>query len=864
MSEPSSNTEIIAFSSGKGGTGKTLLTISLAFALRTSGHRVLLIDSDTGTDGLTLFLLGAKGIQTIKNVRLEETFTGFLKNYIDEGVLRYKARNMFREEISRPEIDLPKGTEIDVEYPTLISGLNPFGEQITSSGPVPELNREDYQRAVGALFEDIRSGGDFDYVLVDTRGGFAFESSDVCAISDSFIIVTEPDRTSFYQDHNLVNHIFAAAEATSRKPVLRAVVVNKARVGIDGRPENIEREFRTQLSGGLPIEYSETFAIPLDVEAVDAHRVHELPYVFAPASKYSTHTIRAFHDILGIVTAEWSSHRRAGWRTLVGYIEAAVKKEKAQRRRKQLAKVFVATSLIAIVVVAIGLSFRQIVLDRERSQELSRELRYREFSLQRDLEEARSRANRADSLSIQAQRFGTEAQVSTRELELLGEQLASQVAIAATADRIRRQADSLASNLALAQFEISKLKEDAVSAKEMIGRRDSLIRSLTVEEDQGKMVQEQLALLLSTEMSPSLRLRSLQTLLEAGYRSFPFADFSNLDLSGLDLSDSDLNRASLINANLTGTKLTNALLQDANLSGALLLMADLNNTHLYGAQLGEADARGTDFRGALGLTYSQLSVVASLEAAWIDPVLRKKITSQKSDLIRQSKEREDVPVSLYLEAEKLVFDIAPDKSTAHIDRLLSVFREDASLYKLRALARRNGGDEESALSDISKAIRLQPNNEDYLVKRAVINLKFGNTQAARFDAFSDDLTGTRSVNQLRALLYIVLGDETAALDYTQRAMELTLTPSVKAGILENMGILLAKKGRWKEAFDNTERVLELTDTLAWNWLIRAIAANRLGLGAEEDEALSQWRSTQKRFTLVGLGYAPHFSNRLTG
>jgi len=51
-------TEIIAVASGKGGTGKTIILASLGYALQQSGHRVLFVDADTATDGLSLFLLG--------------------------------------------------------------------------------------------------------------------------------------------------------------------------------------------------------------------------------------------------------------------------------------------------------------------------------------------------------------------------------------------------------------------------------------------------------------------------------------------------------------------------------------------------------------------------------------------------------------------------------------------------------------------------------------------------------------------------------------------------------------------------------------------------------------------------------------
>ena len=88
-----------------------------------------------------------------------------------------------------------------------------------------------YQTVLDTLFENLRSSGEFDYVIVDTRGGFAFESADTCAFADSFLIVTEADYTSFYQDRNLVRRINDAAKHNERRPILRGIFVNKATEG---------------------------------------------------------------------------------------------------------------------------------------------------------------------------------------------------------------------------------------------------------------------------------------------------------------------------------------------------------------------------------------------------------------------------------------------------------------------------------------------------------------------------------------------------------------------------------------------------------------------------------------------------------
>ena len=48
--------QIIVLASGKGGTGKTTVTVNLAVALCNKGKKVLLIDCDCGMRGLDLML----------------------------------------------------------------------------------------------------------------------------------------------------------------------------------------------------------------------------------------------------------------------------------------------------------------------------------------------------------------------------------------------------------------------------------------------------------------------------------------------------------------------------------------------------------------------------------------------------------------------------------------------------------------------------------------------------------------------------------------------------------------------------------------------------------------------------------------
>jgi MinD-like ATPase involved in chromosome partitioning or flagellar assembly len=316
-------TEVIAFASGKGGTGKTSLTSSLGYALTYSGHNVLLIDADPATDGFSLFLLGPSGMNQIADYKPENTLTGFLKSYEAKSKQKAVPRSIHR--IGSDDHNL--------SYNALISGRGLYGAipaRSESAAPLKlpaggspvesnflQLPRETFQRAIRSLFEDLRKHGDYDYVLVDTRGGFSFESTDVCAAADSFIIVTEANYTSFYQDRNLIDRITEAAAQMQTRPLLRGVIINKATQGE-------EESFRAALVNEFGIRMEDTFVVALDFEAVKVYKTQQIIYVRAPASQFAFDSLRAFAEILRIVTGQWPEERVKKWNEIVEKVKAAI------------------------------------------------------------------------------------------------------------------------------------------------------------------------------------------------------------------------------------------------------------------------------------------------------------------------------------------------------------------------------------------------------------------------------------------------------------------------------------------------------------------------------------------------------------
>jgi cellulose biosynthesis protein BcsQ len=310
-------TEIITIASGKGGTGKTQLAMCLGYMLSQAGLKVLMIDADPGTDGLSHYLLGEGGIKFIKDYTSINTFRGILNNFLETKKIEFEPRRINRNR-----------DHGSFYYAIISGGRQIYGdsEEQASVYVVPPLSIKQFREVIEKIFIDLRKKNYYDYVIVDTRGGFAFESTDICALANSFILVTEADYTSFYQDRNLVNQINTSAMDMKKKTLMRAIIVNKA---VEGE----EKDFRLTLSKEFNLEFEETYSIPLDLAAIKSYKTHQIPYEAVTDSEFSCATLNAFSDIMQIVTVQWSEDQINKWDLKVGEVFNAYKER--QKREEE-------------------------------------------------------------------------------------------------------------------------------------------------------------------------------------------------------------------------------------------------------------------------------------------------------------------------------------------------------------------------------------------------------------------------------------------------------------------------------------------------------------------------------------------------
>ena len=178
---------ILCVTSGKGGTGKSVVTSNLCTELALRGFRVLAVDADLGLANLHLLL----GVTPRRS--LYQALTS----------------NLSFQEVS----------ERTLTGVTLVPGPSGVAE-------LADLTARDLSHLIG---ETGRFGGAFDWVLVDTAAGISRMTMAFLHAAKEILIVTTPDLTA-------MTDAYATMKTTFRRnpSAVMSVVVNRARTARQG------------------------------------------------------------------------------------------------------------------------------------------------------------------------------------------------------------------------------------------------------------------------------------------------------------------------------------------------------------------------------------------------------------------------------------------------------------------------------------------------------------------------------------------------------------------------------------------------------------------------------------------------------
>lgn len=270
--------QIISFVSGKGGAGKSVILANLAVLLAKEGHRVLMVDCDFFTRGLTFYMIGDKPART--------------------GILDYlKGDVTSKHVVSRLETET-KG------YATL--GLLPASSRTTLYS-VSDLDGKVHAKDSGSLreiYSNLRElflqlSRRFDFVLVDTRSGVDPVSLLPALASDEYILVVEEDKTSWRIGDLLISEIMKISDTlvdvkSEPHSTFKGFIINKI-------TEEIPEEFIQDYLEKRVIEGKCLIQIPLERAVPMAFKEDNLVVDESPSSSFSTEIGKLCSILQGIL-----------------------------------------------------------------------------------------------------------------------------------------------------------------------------------------------------------------------------------------------------------------------------------------------------------------------------------------------------------------------------------------------------------------------------------------------------------------------------------------------------------------------------------------------------------------------------------
>ena len=174
------SSKIIAFTSGKGGTGKTFVSLNIAFALSKENKKILFIDLDPNLSNANI-LLNVIASKTIYNF-----FTG--RNLLTEQITEYE-----------PNLHFIFGDSGKLDYPKT----------------KPELLRN--------LFYQLRFiQNKYDIIILDTGSGAGEDEIGILLNADHNIIITTPEPTAVMDAYVIIKLL------SNRKfPGSKLLIINK-------------------------------------------------------------------------------------------------------------------------------------------------------------------------------------------------------------------------------------------------------------------------------------------------------------------------------------------------------------------------------------------------------------------------------------------------------------------------------------------------------------------------------------------------------------------------------------------------------------------------------------------------------------
>ncbi len=184
-----SKTRVIAVSSGKGGVGKTNMSINIAIAYAQLGKKVLVMDADLGLANVNV----AMGI-----------------------IPKYNLYHLIRQKKKMKDIII--NTDFGIQ---IVAGASGFSKIANLS----DSEREHF-------IEEISNMGAVDIIIIDTSAGVSSNVLDFIAAADDAVIVTTPEPTAITDAYGIIKII--ATEIDNMNLGIK-LIVNRVKSVTEGK-----------------------------------------------------------------------------------------------------------------------------------------------------------------------------------------------------------------------------------------------------------------------------------------------------------------------------------------------------------------------------------------------------------------------------------------------------------------------------------------------------------------------------------------------------------------------------------------------------------------------------------------------------
>lgn len=316
----------IAILSGKGGTGKSLVTLSMGYTLYDIGLKVLLIDLDFFTNGLTYYAIGDKPYHL--GIGLKQYIEDI--NYTPENITEIK----LYQNINRNSLDL----------------VSSFGENESHRNSTMFLNIKesaDFTRKFNQLLTYYERY--YDHIIIDTRGGADYTSIIAAQLCDGYIIMTEADKPSWDIGGKLLTTLRENVQnenlSAQKKGLPLGFVINKNVLPSEAIERFIKIEWRLQ----------HLITIGLDLDAIKYFQEDKIPTnvdIFSDFSRGIIGLIRN-SNLINHVNKKFSER----FESIEGKIKRKKRKVELARLRENFSFVF-KNYLLIMIIILLGLSIK--------------------------------------------------------------------------------------------------------------------------------------------------------------------------------------------------------------------------------------------------------------------------------------------------------------------------------------------------------------------------------------------------------------------------------------------------------------------------------------------------------------------------